>query len=58
MQQLSVFPGYMYENTTAEGLLISPVEFAACVLTPTPVLVFLLMIQRKFIATIHESGMR
>ncbi len=56
MQQLSVFPGYMYENTTAEGLLISPVEFAACVLTLTPVVVFLLLIQRKFIATIHESG--
>lgn len=40
MQQLSMFPEYMYQNITAEGVTISTVEFAACVLTLIPVGIF------------------
>jgi ABC-type glycerol-3-phosphate transport system permease component len=57
MQQLSVFPTYMYENTTAEGLTVSLVEFAACVLTLIPIMVFLLLIQKKFINSADHSGL-
>ena len=57
MQQLSIFPSYMYENTTAEGLVISPVEFAACVMTLLPILIFLLLIQRRFISGAEDSGL-
>lgn len=57
MQQLSLFPGYMFENTTAEGLTISLVEFAACVLTLLPIMIFLLLIQKRFINSADDSGL-
>lgn len=57
MQQLSSFPAYMYENITAEGISISPVELAACVLTLLPILIFLMFMQKKFIRGVQDSGL-
>lgn len=57
MQQLSAFPAYMYENITAEGISISPVELAACVLTLLPILIFLMFMQKKFIRGAQDSGL-
>lgn len=57
MQQLSSFPAYMYENITAEGISISPVELAACVLTLLPILIFLMFMQKKFIRGAQDSGL-
>lgn len=57
MQQLSSFPAYMYENITAEGISISPVELAACVLTLLPIFIFLMFMQKKFIRGAQDSGL-
>lgn len=57
MQQLSIFPSYMYENITAEGISLSPVELAACVLTLIPILVFLMFRQKRFIQGAQDSGL-
>ena len=56
IQRLSLFPSYMYDNLTAGGSHISLAQFAACVLAILPVVVFLLAVQKKFIASAEESG--
>ena len=57
MQKLSGFPAYMYENTMANGTIISLAEFAACVLVLLPITVFLLMNQRRFLSGAEDSGL-
>jgi multiple sugar transport system permease protein len=56
IQRLSLFPSYMYDNLTAGGSHISLAQFAACVLAILPVVVFLLAVQKEFIASAEESG--
>lgn len=57
MQKLAAFPAYMYENTTADGLVISITNFAACVLVLIPITFFLLLIQKRFINGAEDSGL-
>lgn len=57
MQKLAAFPSYMYENTTADGLVISVTNFAACVLVLIPITIFLLLIQKRFINGAEDSGL-
>ena len=56
IQNLSAFPAYMYDNITAEGAHISLAQFAACGLAIIPIIIFLLVIQKKFIQSTEDSG--
>lgn len=56
IQKLAMFPAYMYENITAGGTHISLAQFAACGLAILPIVVFLLIIQKRFIESAEDSG--
>lgn len=56
-QMLDAMPSYLYQSVTATGVVISPVQLAACVLIVLPLLILYAFTQKKFMAGIEFTGL-
>ncbi len=56
-QRLASIPEYLYQSTTASGVVISPVQLAACMLIILPLIIMYGFIQKRFMQGMEFSGL-
>ena len=56
-QMLDILPAYLYQSITSTGVIISPVQLAACVLIVLPLLILFAVVQKQFMAGMEFSGL-
>ena len=56
-QMLDAIPDYLYQSISATGVIISPVQLAACVLIILPLLIMFAITQKQFMAGMEFSGL-